>query len=43
MVLLAVFEIKVLICAPAGCKDKKNGELGHIFLCYSLYRPIQNS
>ena len=31
----AVFEIKVLICALAGCIDQKNGAPGHLFLCYS--------
>ena len=31
---LSVFEIKVLFCAPAGCKD-------HLFVCHSLYEPIQ--
>ena len=38
--LLAVFEIKVLFCAPAGCKDPKNGAPGHLSVCYSLYKPI---
>ena len=37
----SVFEIKVLFCAPAGCKDPKNGAPDNLFMCYSLYKPIQ--
>ena len=39
-ILAAVFEIKVLFCAPAGCKHQKNGAPGQLFMCYSLYKPI---
>ena len=28
-----VLEIKVLFCAPAGCKSHKNGAPGHLFMC----------
>ena len=33
---LTVFEIKVLICAPAGCKDPQNCAPGHLVMCFSL-------
>ena len=32
--IMTVFEVKVLFCAPAGCKDPQNGAPGHLFLCY---------
>ena len=36
-----VFEIKVLFCATAGCKEPKNGAASHFFMCYSLYyKPL---
>ena len=34
----AVFEINVLFCASAGCKDPKNGAPGYLFMCYSLLK-----
>ena len=40
LIVTSVFEIKVLFCAATGCKDPKNGALGHLFMCYSLYIPI---
>ena len=29
-----MFEIKVLLCAPAGCKDLKNDAPGHFFFSF---------
>ena len=37
-----VLEMKVLCCAPAGCKDSENGAPSHLSMCYSLYKPILN-
>ena len=37
---MSVFEIKVLLCASAGCNDAHNGAPGHLFVCYSLCKPI---
>ena len=34
----SVFEIRFFLCAPAGCKDPKNGAPGHSFMCYLLYK-----
>ena len=36
----SMFEIKLLFCAPVGCKDLKNGAPGHLSMCYSLYKPV---
>ena len=38
-----VFEIKVLFCAPAGCKEPQNDATDHLFMCYSLYESILKS
>ena len=38
---MLVFKSKVLYNAPARCKDPKECAPGHLFICYSQYKPIK--